>query len=180
MKTKLLGIIIFLTVTNLFAIYEPSWERPVWQAREMSVENSYGDFENIKYANLVLTRKDGAADFTGMILYLYDSQDSIRASRVVNLQIIDIEELNCGSRKYYAELKPEINTKSKVSLNFGGRNFVEHRFSLELVDHTSRSCRDSAYFDLYSAFVREGYGWAGSLDHTMEIFGNPEVVFTVQ
>ncbi len=60
----------------------------------------------------------------------------------------------------------------------GDRN-IQRRLSVVLIDHTNLTCRIHKPFK-WEASVREGYGFCGTMDATMELEGNPELVLRRQ
>lgn len=167
MKTQLTTLFTTALVlsANAFAVYDPSWERPILTADDMEITSATQAFEKAKKVDLTLTRRDGQKKVTGMVL----SVDYPHSNKpvVTTLKVDQITKDDCGSTVYYAHLP------SKPSK--GG---MDRRFSVTLTDHAARLCDDYKPFR-WEASVREGYGWCGTFDATMSMQGEPQGVITI-
>lgn len=67
MKRTLAALCFFVLSTNLFAIYDPKWERPVLRA-EMNKGEATGFFTVVSNPRVTLTKRDGSKNFTGIYL----------------------------------------------------------------------------------------------------------------
>lgn len=187
---SLLMIATTLGITNASAMVQPGWERPILSA-QMKKISAVGHFNFSRKANLTLTKKDGAINPTGMRLELeeYTVTPPIGeptdptfghppfghpafTARSVKLKINNIETDGCGSTIYYARLMPLVAHPELTDAPTVGA-----RFTITLKDHSTRICTDLQP-NLWEAHVREGFGWCGTGDATMDLVGNPREVFT--
>ena len=103
---------------------------------------------------------------------LNETFGALEKRHVVELAVVDVTEDECGSTIYHASL---------MQMDYMYRPFDPNnqaRFSLTLVDHSTRLCEDYKP-NLWEANVREGWGWCGTMDSTMEAVGNPQPLFTI-
>ena len=165
-------LVILLTTlaisSNVFAWARPYWERPIMQDLDMEIVDARFGFVNVDKAGLILTQKDEYERPTGIEVHLsYIRANSVdnrlRQDRIIKLEVTSVEDIGCGSKRYIANL-PD------TSLN-------GPRFSVFLDDHTQRICMD-LIANLWTASVRDGFGWCGTRDSTMKLYGHPESVYT--
>lgn len=151
--------------SQAFAIYDPSWERPVLAAEDMEIRDARFGFEKVIEASLVLTKRDGQKVPTGMNLSL--RYRGSRTPKLTQLVIRHVGHDDCGSIQYSAGLPQEEKNPNGA------------RMSVFLTDHSTRVCDDMKKFQ-WEAHVREGFGWCGTGDATMDLSGDPEPVVSIQ
>lgn len=168
MKKQLSAVFVaVLTLSSsAFAIYDPSWERPMLTAFDMEITDAQYGFEKAERVDLTLTKRDGQKKATGIILSVDYAHSN--APVVNELKITDIRKDSCGSTVYSARLEDKKGNKG-----------MEARMNVTLVDHAARLCDDYKPFR-WEADVRQGYGWCGTGDATMSLQGEPEAVMTIQ
>jgi hypothetical protein len=171
MKASLSAV--FATVlavsANAFGVYDPTWDRPLFTAFDMDIISTQHGFNDVEKVDVTLTKKDGQRKPSGITIAM-----EIRHSNtpeVKKLVITDITQDGCGSTVYHARLPQKKNGRVKGAIGA--------RFNLTLTDHTTRLCHDMKA-NIWEASIREGYGWCGTMDATMELEGNPEAVITIQ
>jgi len=168
------SILTFLFHLNAMAVYDPSWERPLFTS-EMKVTHSEYGFKDVDQFSLTLTKRDGEKNYTGAIVKYKqevtgENQETFLIDVTKLLKVDQIEKDSCGSTLIYAQLAP---------LNNQSPNPMGARYHLVLLDHSSRICKDYRPY-LWEASIREGYGWCGTGDSTMEGVGNPLADITIQ
>jgi hypothetical protein len=170
MKQLTLALALLILGGNANAIYNPEWERPIFGA-EMEITHTNRGFEGVSEVNLVLTKRDGENEMTGMILSFLQAHPLKGFIGEVERELVitNISKDNCGSTIYNAQLA----TSHDLPLED-----VQARFSISLTDHSTRLCEDYRPYG-WEAHVREGYGWCGTMDATMELVGNPEPLRTI-
>ncbi|HBQ20922.1 MAG: hypothetical protein A2Z91_08715 [Deltaproteobacteria bacterium GWA2_38_16] len=176
--------IVFVTTNAGAIVMRPGHERPIFGAAMEKVD-AQGHFELASNIFLELTKRDSYraynTDPTGMLLTYTvpsvklssDESDQFVSQKLV---ITDKRDVGCGSVQYIASLRPE---PILHYLPVEKTREMQHRFTVVLIDHSQRVCEDYRPY-LWEASVREGYGWCGTMDATMEIVGNPERVYTIQ
>lgn len=171
-KAKGLLAISALIVSSLsFGIYNPSWERPILTAPDMVIEQGRFGFKDLDRAGLTLTQRDGSAEPTGIIVNLsYVRKAEGDSNRTIRLAVTNVSKDACGSKTIVAQLPTSKPTEPRG---------LYHRFSVVLTDHSQRLCEDYRPY-MWEAKVREGYGWCGTMDATMSLYGNPEPVNTIE
>ena len=181
MKTKVnkimfmfVGMFVF-TSTQAMAISKPGWERPIYSA-QMEKIDARGYFADAQNIRLTLTQLDESETPTGMSLgYLNTRVPMSDDYTRMDLTITEKRDIGCGSVQYVAQLLvPQYHIES-----YDKSIDNQHRFTVVLTDHTHRICRDYRPYR-WEASVREGSGFCGTMDATMEIRGNPRGVFTIQ
>ena len=178
MKNKIMFIFVSMfafTSTVAFAISKPGWERPLYSA-QMEKVSAQGHFELAQNVRLMMTQLDESETPTGLRLSYMNSmleQFSETTGRI-DLTIVETREIECGSVQYIARL-----LATQQVLNMREPADLQHRFTVVLTDHTRRVCKDYRPY-AWEASVREGYGWCGTMDATMELRGNPKGIFTIQ
>ena len=151
---------LFVAASAAFGVSpHPDFEYPTLRADDMKVIDAAYGFKDVRRFDLVLTKKRSALKPTGMVALI--TEDHASLPRHVTLEITDSTRDACGSVTYIASLKD--------SRPMAGR------FSVVLHDHTFRKCRDFKPAR-WEAEVREGFGWCGTGDATMEVAGNPRHV----
>ena len=181
MKRLLLTTLIALSaVAN--AIHQPVYPRPILGAA-MEVTASWGMFNNAREVSLTLMRHGPTPgqkedvysivlDF--LLLDRLNSGDVIEVSK--NLVVVNSYVDNCGSTVYDAQLSDVFTTGARAKVQ---QPHVGERFSVTLVDHSTRLCEDYRPY-VWEAHVRSGYGWCGTMDSVMKIVGNPEPPYSIQ
>ena len=180
MKTKInkimfmfVGLFAF-TSTVAFAISQPGYERPLYSA-QMEKVNARGHFELAQNVRLMMTQLDESETPTGLRLSYVNSMleqfPEATGYSSVDLTIVETREIGCGSVQHIARLRQPNDHRDSI--------YNQHRFTVVLIDHTRRICEDYRPY-LWEASIREGYGWCGTMDATMELRGNPKGVFTIQ
>ncbi|MEK7790036.1 MAG: hypothetical protein AAB309_00235 [Deltaproteobacteria bacterium] len=165
-KVRVMVVVVaaFLVSINANAIVDEGWERPIFRSNMVKLD-AWNGFENAEDIHLLMTKLDESERPTGLQLSYSEAPSDVAA--VVDLKITEVRDVGCGSVQYVANL-PE----SPENLKFNSR------FTVVLTDHTKRVCRDRQPY-LWKASVRQGYGWCGTFDATMDIAGNPEPVYTI-
>ncbi len=181
MKKVLLGLVGFLVVSIFTTVDARSIrpeERPV-QYANMDKDSATYDFTTAENVVLTLTQLDGSENPTGMLLNYHDSKTGKFHTNL--LEIVTIEKDACGSTIYNAALP-----QSRLALNRTGAHMEVMpismnyaRLNITLKDHTNRLCHD-VIANLWEAHVREGFGWCGTMDSTMDISGQPQVIDSIQ
>jgi len=174
-KNLISTLALTLVSTQAHAVYAPNWERPVLEA-DMKLIQTHLGFEKVSDVKLTLTRRDIGilvpnSKYTG-IQITYLNADNMGQSRRASytLKITQAEKDGCGSTTYYAQLNRDHSANPKE---------IGARYNISLTDHSERICKDLRLFR-WEAQVRQGYGWCGTMDSTMELGGNPESVITIQ
>ena len=142
--------------TNSYAIFDPSWERPIFESK-LQIQKVSADFENVKTAQLTVTKLDGQPNYTGMILQLDRNTEIFKILK----QVKD----RCGSTVYYAE-----NVENPAVAS-------NERYHLTLVDHSTRLCDDVRSLT-WEVKLEELVN--SVVQGTMKLAGNPEAVVTIQ
>ena len=168
-----------LSVIGLFAadagaVVRPGWDRPVLRA-DMEVTDALYGFSKVSDVSLVMTRRDGQTDVTGLTLRFDTGIERLPQTaegdhRSVKLLVQHVSTDGCGSKQYVANLLPAPGRRPMDAM---------HRFTVVLTDHTTRVCEDYRPH-LWEASVSEGYGFCGTMDDRMTLVGNPEPVYTIQ
>ena len=179
MKKVLFGIVGFLVVSIFTGVDARSIrreERPV-QYAYMNKDNSTYGFVSAENLVLTLTQLDGANNPTGVRLNYHDSKTGAFHADV--LEIVDVSKDACGSTIYQAQLSlPHIAlTGTTVNVMPVPTNY--RRLNITLKDHTTRLC-DDVIANLWEAHVREGFGWCGTMDSTMDLSGQPQSINNIQ
>ncbi|MBI2608028.1 MAG: hypothetical protein HYW47_00300 [Deltaproteobacteria bacterium] len=171
-----LGLVVLCVTQMAQAAFRPDWERPLAHAR-MDIQNAHGDFENAIDAQLTLHQRDDAESPTSMTLTYYDKNS--HELIVEKHPIITTNEVDCGSVEYTAQLiAPQPLRMNSTMEVMPVDPYEAKRFSIHLVDHTDRTCKDLKPFK-WEAHVREGFGWCGTFDSTMDLLGNPHTIYTI-
>jgi hypothetical protein len=179
-SVTIIALLAISPFSQAFGDIRPGWERPIKKA-EMKLVDSQGHFGDAQDIDLTLTRRDGKngpnkLKVTGMVLEYTinstqgyrDGVDVVTPLREKRVLIVDQAPTkdSCGSSIYYGQLAKQGQNKD-----------VQVRFNVVLVDHSTRICKDFRPYR-WEVSVREGYGWCGTMDATMELVGNPETVYT--
>lgn len=169
---KKIVLLILVAFTSFAAVKQGCTEfgEDVFKSEDMKIVKSTNAFDKVLGVDLYVTKFENSKDFSSITLVMESNEEL----REVELSVVKVEKLKCGSRKYFAELKPDVRMDDGFNLNLGGRNFVEHRFTVELVSNLDSFCTDRDY--MVKANVREGYGWANAMDSIMTVLGDAEEV----
>ena len=188
MKKLLILAGVFYTL-HAQALIDPTWERPIWES-SMDKIASTEQFEGVVDVSLTLTKRDGEENPTGLTLQ-YGLCAYCPAFATEQLEITHIEEIECGSTLYVAQLPVDTDAPNLTGMiqtaYFDIHKKVQdqstapilRRVSIVLTDHSTRYCEDLRPY-IWEAEVREGYGWCGTGDATMSLVGNPKPVYTIQ
>lgn len=162
---KFVSILFFSTSFSAFAVYDPSWDRPVFSA-DMRITESTQIFNDAANVILTLTQRDGDKEPSGLLLR-YDvvsKEETFEYQRV--LKVGNISNDDCGAIHYVANLPNQDDPANGL------------RVTVHLIDYSSSKCESQN--SPWVAEVREGYGWCGTFDARMELEGTPEPVLTIE
>lgn len=145
-----------------FAIYDPSWERPV-ENIAMDLVEARGSFANASQISVTLNRRDGATHVTSLTMaYTNANGEHLQKDYLLEGENAITEE--CGSIIYNVQ----------IGSGRGARD------SLQLQDNRNRHCRDLRPH-VFELSARSGYGWCGTMDSTLSAGGNAaEPMATIQ
>lgn len=156
--SKLLVITSIFVSVEALAVALPGWERPV-ATSSLQIMKSTGIFTEISESQIVLTKRDGATEPTGVQINL-DDEDLF-------FTITDIKESACGATVYQASMLQEV-----VGL-------ATETVSLELIDNTaSNNCSNEiSAWEVVLEHVELDKTVGQSL---ISLGGEPQPVFTIQ
>ncbi|MFH1728700.1 MAG: hypothetical protein ABIA04_09810 [Pseudomonadota bacterium] len=169
---------LFLSISS-FAFFDPGFERPILKAN-MAKSNPTGHFAYTQNIVITLKKLDASEYPTGLDLY-YDSPyfctteaDCLPSSPAIyNLKIQkeNIKDLGCGSWQYMATgiLPFEYNSKGEVTY---WRNIV-----VTLQDNFQYFC-ENIIDAKWKATVTEGYSSEEEFDSTVNLLGEPDLIFS--
>ncbi len=168
----LTALALALTALPSYAIYDPSYERPI-EVASMTIIEATRNLENIEGLNITMNKSDGAPHITSIhMTYTRPMGDMLPAFERIN-KMFEVSEDNitidaCGSTTYAVH-----HLGTDENGNIGART------SMYLTDHRARRCKDyvPAIFELS---MRQGYGFCGTMDATLQATGNPEAVYSIQ
>ena len=187
MKKVLFGLMGFVVVSIFNVADARSMIRPERPTQYAYMNKDYAtqDFVSAENVVLTLTQLAGSDEATGMVLNFHDSKTGTFKTEV--LEIVTIQKDACGSTIYNAALYNAEPPQSRIALHSSTSHmevmpvvpFNGRRLNITLQDHTNRLCHD-VINNLWEAHVREGFGWCGTMDSTMDISGKPEVIDSIQ
>ncbi|NCN26576.1 hypothetical protein GW915_03290 [bacterium] len=171
MKAQLIKLVtLSFTLASLpaLAVYEEGQDRAIMEIRNANIEHASYSFETAQDVSLTMTRRDGKAGFLG---FNFEAKAVVGGNLVpigYKLEVTSIDVAQDGSTIYYATLPNEV-------MNAG----AGHRVNLTLIDHSTSTKGD--YKDAqWEVSIRDGYGWCGTMDSTIEFTGNPAPVYTIE
>jgi hypothetical protein len=140
------------------AVVSENWERPVVQSR-MDIVDAREEMINAHQADLIMTRRSGSPEVTGMTL---------RVDReILNFEISKLRHDVCG-------------TNLLIGMFSGGA--ASHSYRLVVVDHSRATCKPSHGGELH-AFPIQSSLEVLLLDQNKPVLrmtGEPESVMTAQ
>lgn len=169
---------VFTFTTFVSAAHIPGYERPLLSA-DMDIVSSRGNFDLAGDVELTLNKIDSLPGetvdrFTMTLNFtMEDSQTQAIDDVVKNLVVLNTYQDSCGSTVYNAQISDIFNQGARSR-----SQFVGERFSVLLVDHATRKCKDLRPYR-WEANVRSGYGWCGTMDAVMKLEGQPHPLYTV-
>lgn len=174
MRTKLhlLALIAILSVANAHAVVIPGWERPIYEADLVELDEDGNVIEEHLAKQLTMHRRAGSEAATSFALseevqvYCVVAPcapiERTAVFRVVGSPLRD----GCGSVHYKAfESSPADLMDDRAQVNLPRR--------LTLVDHSTRICKDLRRFR-WDVQIDERDG------ETRHLGGNPTAVYTIQ
>jgi hypothetical protein len=175
MKTLLAVGLLCFTAVGANASVDYVKGVPTMEAQMVKTGQGRGFF-GVSKAKLTLTEDDYGVQ--GMILkyktpaMAYPADGELPySSRTVTkmLDVTDVKDEGCGSVSYTARLRNEVSVGGETDAS----SVQGERFSVHLVDHTARRCRDYTG-PKWVAEVHSGFGICGTMDSHMTLEGNPE------
>jgi hypothetical protein len=119
--------------SSAHAMVTGDWERPVLQSR-LDIIEAQPDMANVRDAELVMTRRDGAASVTSLILRM-DGQK-------IDFEIARIKHDACGTELYIGMAKSTAAPS-------------ERAYRLVVIDHTHETCNSAPQGNLHELPVHQ-------------------------
>jgi hypothetical protein len=152
--------IIFTSIASCFLSLQALCATNIQETFEatMNVVDARNNFVGVKNAVSQLIKEGEIA--TSMVLEFENSGEEV----FYYLDINYAHPVEFGCMNYSAYLN-------------GNNNSINgFRFTVNLIDYSSCTQSNSESVNTWQAFVRSGYGWCGTMDSTMELRGNPELI----
>ncbi|MEI8348229.1 MAG: hypothetical protein WCG27_12230 [Pseudomonadota bacterium] len=176
MKQSLaLLLLSFLFTIPSYAEYKPGWDRPIAKS-DMKVVSARGFFEHAENVQLFLALRDDAqrSKVKGVLTLSYHDPNAV----CLHDRLPD----QCGNREItvpITEIKHEGLETIYIAQQTTGDVAVAHRISIVLNTQMAHPWPENDP-DQWKVNVREGFGWCGTMDATMEAEGVAEPIFTTQ